>query len=348
MRKCKKCSLILPLAIFVFLIGCSSTTTLRRTPICDSMDLGTYLESITYIAVPISRAPSGHLLIDATVNGIEARFILDTGAGFTTFEITKNEKFNLALTVSDSRATGIGGDVELSKAKVANLTIADFVMNDINAGFIDLRHVISTFAMMGIDIDGVIGADVLSRGEAILDYTNLTLYLRQTPPRRNRPTELISFIKNKEYVAIPLNKIEQGHKYLIITINDVPARIILDTGASHTIMDTERSEKFNLIVAGLASINNEQHCSSTIEARSIGVGDDAPHSAISISTAKCFALTNEYILNDIMMLLISLNHVNSRFVEFGIEEFDGVIGADILANGNAIIDYKNLMLYLKQ
>ncbi len=42
-----------------------------------------------------------------------------------------------------------------------------------------------------------------------------------------------------------------------------------------------------------------------------------------------------------------LDHINNAFKQMGIEEVDGVIGADILTTGKAIIDYANLILYLK-
>ena len=45
---------------------------------------------------------------------------------------------------------------------------------------------------------------------------------------------------------------------------------------------------------------------------------------------------------------MNLDHVNSAFESMGLEKVDGVIGADILTNYNAIIDYKNLTLYLKK
>jgi len=45
---------------------------------------------------------------------------------------------------------------------------------------------------------------------------------------------------------------------------------------------------------------------------------------------------------------MSLDHVNQAFASIGVEEIDGVIGADILEYKNAVIDYKNLILYLKK
>lgn len=45
---------------------------------------------------------------------------------------------------------------------------------------------------------------------------------------------------------------------------------------------------------------------------------------------------------------MNLDHVNNAFKKVGIAEIDGVIGADILIRGKAVIDYEKLILYLKK
>ena len=46
-------------------------------------------------------------------------------------------------------------------------------------------------------------------------------------------------------------------------------------------------------------------------------------------------------------MLMNLDHVNHSFKKMGHEAIDGVIGADILTERRAIIDYYNQILYLK-
>jgi len=53
-------------------------------------------------------------------------------------------------------------------------------------------------------------------------------------------------------------------------------------------------------------------------------------------------------LNELNLMLMNLDHVNNAFESMGLEKIDGVIGADILTNNKAIIDYSNLILYLKK
>ena len=49
----------------------------------------------------------------------------------------------------------------------------------------------------------------------------------------------------------------------------------------------------------------------------------------------------------IMLVLFNLTHVNEGLVKHNAKPVDGIIGADILKKGKAIIDYDKKYLYLK-
>jgi hypothetical protein len=48
-----------------------------------------------------------------------------------------------------------------------------------------------------------------------------------------------------------------------------------------------------------------------------------------------------------VFILFDLSHVNEALSQQKIKPVDGIIGADVLLKGNAIIDYPNQYLYLK-
>jgi len=148
----------------------------------------------------------------------------------------------------------------------------------------------------------------------------------------NELTDLASFLKQKEYVAIPINKILSGHLCLIAEINGIFATLILDTGAGVTILESKRAEKFQLDF-------------SISENSATGAGGS--NLTLSTSTIKELKIADFFVEN-YEVYLMNLDHVNNAFLQMGLEEVDGVIGADILTNNNAIIDYGNLILYLKK
>ncbi len=47
------------------------------------------------------------------------------------------------------------------------------------------------------------------------------------------------------------------------------------------------------------------------------------------------------------LVLFDLTHVNEALINHKAEKVHGIIGADILKSGKAVIDYKNKALYLK-
>lgn len=146
----------------------------------------------------------------------------------------------------------------------------------------------------------------------------------------NNSKDLATFLKNKNYVAVPLNKYPTGHLYLSATINDTLGIFILDTGAGGTVVEEKREEKFKL-------------SSEKSDIKAVGAGASNMNIKTTIAAVKLADYNSELTIH-----LMNLDHVNNAFKQLGLEEIDGVIGADILTNGKAIIDYENLILYLQQ
>ena len=49
----------------------------------------------------------------------------------------------------------------------------------------------------------------------------------------------------------------------------------------------------------------------------------------------------------VALILFNLTHVNTGLINHNADPVDGIIGADILKKGKAIIDYERKYLYLK-
>lgn len=151
----------------------------------------------------------------------------------------------------------------------------------------------------------------------------------QTKSKKN---DLWSFLMKKNYVSIQLMKFPSGHLYLTLEMNDTTAILLLDTGAGATILEEKREGKFGL------------NSKATTD-KATGAGG----SGITMRTAIVSKFRiDKYNLDNTEILLMNLDHVNNAFKEMGLEQVDGVIGADILTKGQAIIDYTNLILYLKK
>ncbi len=144
--------------------------------------------------------------------------------------------------------------------------------------------------------------------------------------------KLEKVLARNRYVKIKLKKINTNHFEIKAKLNGVKGRFILDTGASNTCVSIDLSEKFNLI----------QEDSETKAAGAGAVGMDTKISMDNLLEIKSWSLVNCNIV------LFDLSHVNTALLAHDSKEIDGIIGADILEHGKAIIDYENRCVYLKK
>ena len=134
----------------------------------------------SYTTIPLPKAESGHLYLECTINGTAADFILDTGAGATIIDEKSADKFGLATTESENTAAGAGGNMTLKEAVADRIEIDGFVLEKFTVHVMELAHINDALTQTGMPVaEGVIGADILSAGKAIIDYAALTLRLEQ-------------------------------------------------------------------------------------------------------------------------------------------------------------------------
>ncbi|VXB34547.1 conserved exported hypothetical protein [Luteimonas sp. 9C] len=134
-----------------------------------------------YTAVPMTRHGDAHLTVSVRINDVAGTFILDTGAGRTVIDRAAQSRFDQGrATRAGGRATGAGGSGMAIRALPGNrLRIGDYRDDAFTVHFLALDHVNAAFSQRGeAPVDGVIGADILERGGAVIDYPNLRLYLR--------------------------------------------------------------------------------------------------------------------------------------------------------------------------
>lgn len=143
-------------------------------------DLQDFLKGKKYKKVKFSVLKTQHLLIKATLNGVKGTFILDTGASNSCVGLEGIEKFQLFAEISETKAAGAGAtgmDTQLSKNN--HLKLSHWNTNDMNVIIFDMRHVNEALTLYKTKpIDGIIGADILLSGKAIIDYSNHYLYLK--------------------------------------------------------------------------------------------------------------------------------------------------------------------------
>ncbi|HSP82811.1 MAG TPA: retropepsin-like aspartic protease [Gillisia sp.] len=142
---------------------------------------------------------------------------------------------------------------------------------------------------------------------------------------------LRKLMEGKGYHRIKLKFTETNHFELVARINKIEGNFILDTGASSSCVGFEAVEHFNLLA-------------EESEVRAAGAG--ATNMLTRIAQQNTIEIKG-WKKKKIALVLFDLTHVNEALVNHKAEKVHGIIGADILKGGKAVIDYKNRALYLK-
>ncbi|SDQ24940.1 retropepsin-like aspartic protease family protein [Flagellimonas zhangzhouensis] len=140
-----------------------------------------FLKSKNYIKIPLVFTETNHFEIDATINGVDGKFILDTGASNTCVGMDKIEFFKMASESTDIKAAGAGAtEMETMISTKNNIQIGKWTKKKQKIVLFDLVHVNQALvAHNALPVDGIIGADILNKGKAIIDYNKKCLYLKK-------------------------------------------------------------------------------------------------------------------------------------------------------------------------
>jgi predicted aspartyl protease len=138
------------------------------------------LKKEKYKKIKFKVTKTQHLAIKAKINGILGNFILDTGASNTCVGFECIERFELAAKKSKTKASGAGATGMLTQTSAKNLLqLGSWKHDDFSLVIFDLSHVNEALRQYKAKpVHGIIGADVLLEGKAIIDYYNHYLYLK--------------------------------------------------------------------------------------------------------------------------------------------------------------------------
>lgn len=139
-------------------------------------------------------------------------------------------------------------------------------------------------------------------------------------------------LKRKRYTWIKLKKTKTGHFQIIAKVNGIKGRFILDTGASNSCINISNIEKFKMNF-------------KDSETKAAGVGAIDINTKISTKNKIKLGKWKHFSFN---FVLINLDYVNQALKEHNAKEVDGIIGADLLDIGKAIINYHTKKLFLKK
>ncbi len=133
-----------------------------------------------YTEISLLLTKTRHLEVMALLNGVEGRFILDTGASNTCVGFACAADFNLTSEESDAKASGAGAvQMETKIARKNCMEMGAWKRERLSVILFDLSHVNWALEQHHAPpVHGIIGADILKRAQAVIDYKRGRLFLK--------------------------------------------------------------------------------------------------------------------------------------------------------------------------
>jgi clan AA aspartic protease (TIGR02281 family) len=149
---------------------------------------------------------------------------------------------------------------------------------------------------------------------------------------RATPSSLINAaLRDQRYVGIPTRRLKSGHYQATAQVDGQRLSLIIDSGASTSILDNASAVRLGL------SLRRSR-------TRVSGLGAPAQRAMSGrLDDVRLGGLR----LDSLPVVVLDLSHVNQSLRDEGIELADGVIGADLLAEREAVFDFTSGVLYLR-
>ncbi len=142
---------------------------------------------------------------------------------------------------------------------------------------------------------------------------------------------LNEFLEQLGYVSVPLRRTPVGHLELDATINGQPARLLVDTGASATVINKTSAERWGL----------ECHDDP---GQAIGCGFAAPAETARLEELKLADLE----IGDVDVAVVDLSQINAGLEQAKAQPIDGIIGSNLMIERNGIVEYGSDTLHLRR
>ena len=144
-----------------------------------SITLNKFLKTKGYSSEKLIFLETKHYLIEAKVNGVSGRFILDTGASNSCICTSLENNFNIISQETIEKASSATNEISNTKISKNNTIQIGKWENKINLITFDMSHINHALNEKKINsVSGIIGADILKKSKAILNYNKNKLYIK--------------------------------------------------------------------------------------------------------------------------------------------------------------------------
>ncbi|MDX9905460.1 MAG: retropepsin-like aspartic protease [Bacteroidales bacterium] len=137
---------------------------------------------------------------------------------------------------------------------------------------------------------------------------------------------------NKVHLIVQAIEEDGYHIFTEVMINGKPARMLIDTGASRTVFDSDRIKLF---------LADDEMNFEKMDKLSTGLGTNTMEShSVMIDRFEL----GDTVFEAYQAVVLNIEHVNQSYRILGYPEIDGVLGGDLLTELKVVIDYRKMEL----
>jgi predicted aspartyl protease len=278
--------------------------------------------------VGLTRSLGNHLFVHVLINDHPAWFVVDTGAALSIVDTAKAKALGLP----------VGGSVYLPKQIEVNSRVVPVAFvkalrigsRDLGPGPValtDLRefHTQLKGSDNAVNMDGIIGLDILQWTKAVIDCRNQRIYFEGTGDHSGK--DAVQAARRNGSHRVPLGITKSGALEVEGRIAQFTYSFVVDTGGFATLLPLQVARETGVAIVGTTANAKGIHS----RARPVGV-----------AVASEVAL-GKYSLGPMVVGVTGLPNGPDDLTH----PFGGLLGADFLIGHNAIIDVGNKVIYFR-
>lgn len=196
--------------------------------------LKTFLEHQGYGGTSLQRRLGNHLYVTTIINGNRTALVVDTGCPFTLLDRSSARKMRLGVEETKSLIEGVHGDTQhFGISKLATLGMGNCTFQNVPVQVADESE-LNEYARP--HLDGLFGAHEMAKFGMVIDCTRQMMYVNPKGPSAGASLKLAQFLDGRGFVRIPMHFDSGHHLQIEAALNGHPVRMIVDTGASTTLL----------------------------------------------------------------------------------------------------------------
>src|SRR6185437_1181820 len=177
-------------------------------------------------------------VITASINGVDARFIVDTGSFWDFLSPAAAAQFNLPLSYAPPffYVNGVGGAVVPRIATAKTFTVAGITSHD-------ARFLVGNNDFLGGQI-GILGQNIFRIADVDYDFADGVLRFVE-PQHCGKEDELVYWTKTQPVGVVDLHRTSNERPYLIgkAVVNGHAIQVLFDTGSPRTILSLDAARR---------------------------------------------------------------------------------------------------------